>query len=260
MILGLQMIQKQFWDLMTGKNGAQTFRQIWPFLLHRGVKFGLKFAQHFFLSLNLKTAFGSSEGLISRLQMRNKWSPNSNLAWVQTHFFKAWFFMKMASSEAVLRLRSTFLVPNGEQWVCNRSMIILVFIGWELRRWEPLASLLWWIDNPNTVQIYNINNLFLTCVKLSDAFGTDKPIFLSTFLIIPVQLILNDFCLYIITGYVIGFYIKQSGKRLPQFHTIFGRSSGTRLCSTVLPRPARKPICINRTTTSFTFCINAQQL
>ena len=102
---------------------------------------------------------------------------------------------------------------------------------------------------------YNRNNLFLTCVKLSDAFGADKPIFLSTFLIIPVQLILNDFCWYIITGYVIGFYIKQSGKRLPQFHTIFGRSSGTRLCSTVLPRPARKPICINRTTTSFTFCI-----
>ena len=63
--------------------------------------------------MNLKTVFGSSEGLISRLQMHNKWSSNSHRPWVHTHFSKAWFFMKMASSEAMLRLRSTFLVPNG---------------------------------------------------------------------------------------------------------------------------------------------------
>ena len=121
MILGHQMILKQFWDLTSGKIGTQTFRQNWPFLLHRGVKFGQKFAHYFFLSWYLKTALGSSDGLILRLQMHIKWSSNSNRPWVQTHFSKTRFFMKMASSEAVLRLRSTFLVPNDHPWVGSCS-------------------------------------------------------------------------------------------------------------------------------------------
>ena len=70
------MILKQFWDITTGKNSVQTFVQISHLYVVKMVSFAQKFA-------------------------------------IQTHFSKAWFFMKMASSETVLRLRSTFLVPNG---------------------------------------------------------------------------------------------------------------------------------------------------
>ena len=102
-----------FGDLTTGKNAAQDFVRISHLYVIKIVNFAQKLAQQIFLSLNLKTPFGSSEGQISRLQMHNKWSSNSHRPWVHTHFSKAWFFMKMASSEAMLRLRSTFLVPNG---------------------------------------------------------------------------------------------------------------------------------------------------
>ena len=50
------MILKQFWDLTIEKIAAQTLVQISHLYVVKKARFAQKFAQQFFLSLNLKTA------------------------------------------------------------------------------------------------------------------------------------------------------------------------------------------------------------
>ena len=52
--------EKQLWDLTTGKSASQTLIQISHLYVVKKARFAQKFAQQFFLSLNLKTALGSS--------------------------------------------------------------------------------------------------------------------------------------------------------------------------------------------------------
>ena len=118
------------------------------------VYFAQRLPQQIFLSLNLKTPFGSSEGQISRLQMHNKWSSNSHRPWVHTHFSKAWFFMKMASSEAALRLRSGFKVVSNSPWVgsLEGQVWLILVINWE----KKTISLFHWAKN--IVSICNVRS------------------------------------------------------------------------------------------------------
>ena len=149
-----------FGDLTTGKNAAQDFVRISHLYVIKIVNFAQKLPQQIFLSLNLKTPFGSSEGQISRLQMHNKWSSNSHRPWVHTHFSKAWFFMKMASSEAALRLRSGFKVVSNSPWVgsLEGQVWLILVINWE----KKTISLFHWAKNIVSICIWNIWNRFET--------------------------------------------------------------------------------------------------
>ena len=80
------------------------------------------------------------EALILGYLLGHSWSSKAKRPLVQAQISKTHFFMKMASAEAVLRLRSDFLMVKFSHLGRYMSLPILGFVGWELRRWELIEK------------------------------------------------------------------------------------------------------------------------